>query len=97
MEDLEQQFRRVALRLTTMANSQTVVGKPIEQGTAVAIPLCEVTFGFGGGLGAGHKERAGKAHGGGSGVGVAGGLLMRPKAVLVVDKDGTRMVSLEVK
>lgn len=92
MEQLEHQLRRVADRLTQMANSQSIVGKPIEQGGTVAIPLCEITFGFGGGLGAGRGAEADAA---GSGVGVAGGLAISPKAVVIVDDAGARMASLE--
>lgn len=91
MEQIEEQLRRVADRLTSMANSQSIVAKPISQGQAVAIPLCEITFGFGGALGSGGA--ADKP--GGSGAGVAGGLVLTPKAVVVVDTSGARMISLE--
>jgi uncharacterized spore protein YtfJ len=94
MDDLTRQLERTAERLTRMANSQTVTGRPIEQGAAVAIPLCEVTFAFGGALGSG-RTASGNGEGKGGGAGVAGGLTLRPKAVLVVDATGTRMVSLE--
>lgn len=90
MEQLENQLRRVADRLTRMANSQSIVGKPIAQGEAVAIPLCEITFGFGGALGASKSADAS-----GSGAGVAGGLILSPKAIVVVDGAGARMASLE--
>lgn len=89
MEQLEQQLRRVADRLTRMANSQSIVGKPISQGPSVVIPLCEITFGFGGALGSGGEGRSS------SGAGVAGGLVLTPKAVVVVDAAGARMVTLE--
>ena len=70
-------------------STKTVVGEPITiQGTTL-IPLISVGFGFGAGGGEGKGEA--KQKGEGSGGGTGGGAWVRPKAVVIIDKEGVRI------
>lgn len=67
-------------------SSETVVGKPIDIGGTILVPLMDVTFGMGAGSFAGEKKRN-------SGGGMGGKL--SPSAVLVIRDGITKMVSLK--
>ncbi len=66
-------------------NSKTVVGEPIQVGDNILIPLSDVSFG----IGAGDFGDNGKKGGGGMGAKIT------PSAILVVGKDGTKLVSVK--
>jgi len=70
-------------------SSRTVVGDPITIEGTTLIPLISVGFGFGAGGGEGKGES--KQKGEGSGGGTGGGAWIRPKAIIIVDKDGARI------
>ena len=71
-------------KLKAIAQTDTVVGKPIAVDGATLIPVSRVSIGFG--LG-GHE---GKSELGGSG----GGLTVEPIAFILVQGDNTRIISL---
>jgi uncharacterized spore protein YtfJ len=70
-------------------STKTVVGEPITIGDATLIPVISVGFAFGAGGGQGKSES--KRSGEGAGSGVGGGAWAKPRAVIVVDKDGVRI------
>ncbi|MCR5686761.1 MAG: GerW family sporulation protein [Lachnospiraceae bacterium] len=67
-------------------SSKTVVGEPVVVGDTILIPFVDVSFGVGAGTFRGDKKDNG-----------AGGLSgkMTPSAVLVVQKNSTRVVSIK--
>jgi uncharacterized spore protein YtfJ len=76
-----------------LLTADTVMGKPIEFGNKVVIPIASFGFGFGGGEG-----HAPGREGGGAGTG--GGAGMSPIALLVLHKDisgheGVQLLSLQ--
>ena len=67
-------------------SSKTVVGEPVTVGDTILIPFVDVSFGVGAGTFRGEKKDNG-----------AGGLSgkMTPSAVLVIQKNSTRVVSIK--
>ncbi len=67
-------------------SSKTVVGEPVKVGDTILIPFVDVSFGVGAGTFRGDKKDNG-----------AGGLTgkMTPTAVLVVQNNSTRVVSIK--
>jgi uncharacterized spore protein YtfJ len=75
-------------RLDAAARADTVVGTPRQVGERVLVPLAEVWYGGGFGLGGG---RAVGAEAGGQGGGGGFGGRARPVAVVVVGPEGARV------
>ena len=69
--------------------TRTVVGEPITIEGRTLIPLISIGFGFGAGGGSGKGEA--KQKGEGTGGGTGGGAWVRPKALVIIDKDGVRI------
>lgn len=70
-----------------LCRSDAIVGKPSQFGDAHLVPLCRVSVGFGAGtsdLSGSGGSRDGAVEGGGAG----GGLMVEPRAFVVVAKDG---------
>ena len=67
-------------------HTKTVVGDPIQVGDKIILPLSDVSFG----IGAGALEGSSKNRGGGG-----MGAKISASALLVIDKDGTKLVSLK--
>ena len=67
-------------------HTKTVVGEPVTVGDKIILPLADVSFG----IGAGALEGSSKNRGGGG-----MGAKISASALLVIDKDGTRLVSLK--
>jgi uncharacterized spore protein YtfJ len=73
------------------ANSDVVVGQPIELGNATIVPLSRVSIGFGGAGGEGDQHfgcRKDSHCGKGKGAGAGGGAKVRPVGVVVFTEDG---------
>lgn len=89
MEDVEKLIKTTLGEVEKVLNTKTVVGEPITVEGTTLIPLISVGFGFGAGGGSGKAEtkQAGEGAGGGSG----GGAGVKPIAVIIIDKDGTRI------
>ncbi len=68
--------------IRNIANSQTVVGQPIQAGDKTVIPVVKVTLGFGAGGGQG-EDQSKSGFGGGGG----GGVRVEPAAFIIIDKD----------
>jgi uncharacterized spore protein YtfJ len=99
MQHVEQVIEQVSQTLADIAQSDVVVGTPIEVGSVTVVPISRVAAGFGGGGGSGegdapaggkHTEGSGKGEGGGSG----GGAVVRPVAVAVFGPEGVQILPI---
>ena len=81
-------------QLHRVSKSEQVVGKPIVFGESAVVPLCKITVGFG----TGSSDIAGEAQSKGANFdvgGAGGGLIVEPRAFVVVGKEGhTQMLSV---
>ena len=94
MEQVLQMLELVSGEAGQVANSDVVVGDPIEVGGVTVVPLCRVSLGFGAGAGQGEGEPPkGKRHGAGKGQGGGGGGggKVRPVGVVVFGADGVEV------
>jgi len=89
MEVVESLTKTTLEEIEKVLTSRTVVGEPIAIEGTTLIPLISVGFGFGagGGTGRGESKQKGEGEGGGTG----GGAWIRPIAVIILDKEGTRL------
>jgi uncharacterized spore protein YtfJ len=74
-------------QLHRVSKSEQVVGKPMVFGDSAVVPLCKITVGFG----TGSSDVAGEATAKGASFdlgGAGGGLIVEPRAFVVVGKDG---------
>jgi uncharacterized spore protein YtfJ len=81
----------ISSTLVDTANSEVVVGQPIELGNATIVPLSRVSIGFGGAGGEGDQKfgcRNGHRGGKGKGSGAGGAAKVRPVGVIVFTEDG---------
>ena len=92
MEVVENLVKTTLGEIEKVLSTKTVVGEPITTEGATIIPLIGVGFGFGAGGGSGKGEA--KQRGEGAGGATAGGAWVRPKAVVIVDKEGVRVESI---
>jgi uncharacterized spore protein YtfJ len=80
-------LQAVVGNLKEMAKSENIVGKPIQAGDKMILPIMTISVGFGAGGGQGEMaEKSGFGGGGG------GGLKIEPAAFLIVDKDGASIL-----
>lgn len=86
MADIDNLLKQSVGELDKLLKAQNVIGKPSTHDGVTVIPLVSFGFGFGAGGGTGKKEESGAGTGGGGGI--------RPVAVIVIDKDGTRIQSI---
>ena len=107
MQHVKDLVELVSGKLSETAQSDLVVGQPIEAGEVTIVPLSAVSLGFGGGGGEGEGEPPhehgpaklkkkcvkGKGLGGGTG----GGAKVRPVAVAVFTKDRVEIIPIGEK
>ena len=89
MEVVENLVKATLGEIEKVLSTRTVVGDPITIEGITIIPLISIGFGFGAGGGQGKGEAKQKGEGAGGGTG--GGAWVRPKAVIIVDKQGVRI------
>ncbi len=89
MEIVENLVKTTLGEIEKVLSTSTVVGAPITIEGATLIPLISVGFGFGAGGGQGKGEAKQKGEGAGGGAG--GGAWVRPRAVIIIDKEGVRI------
>ncbi len=89
MEDVEKLIKTTLGEIEKVLDAKTVVGEPITIEGTTLIPLLSVGFGFAAGSGSGKGETKEATESGGGGTG--GGAGVRPIAIIVIDKDGTRI------
>ena len=92
MEVVENLVKTTLGEIEKVLSTKTVVGEPITVEGATIIPLISIGFGFGAGGGSGKGEA--KQRGEGAGGATAGVAWVRPKAVVIVDKEGVRVESI---
>ncbi len=92
MEVVEDLVKTTLGEIEKVLSTKTVVGEPITVEGATIIPLISIGFGFGAGGGSGKGEA--KQRGEGAGGATAGVAWVRPKAVVIVDKEGVRVESI---
>lgn len=84
MMDFEAMANALLEKMKAIAQTETVIGKPIQIDTTTLIPVSRVSVGFGlGGI-------TGKTQSGGSG----GGLSVEPIAFIVIQGEHARILSL---
>ena len=103
MEQLKTLVDSISEQLSSVANSDTVVGSPLELGGMTVVPISRVSLGLGAGGGEGEGPAAGAGKkpgkpssagkGGGSGAGGAG--KVRPVAVVVLGEEGVEVLPVE--
>ena len=75
--------------LRSIAQTESVVGEPIQAGDSTIVPVTRVSLGFGTGeFGIGADEEEGKSKKLRSGAGLGGGISIEPVAFIVVTKEG---------
>ncbi|MBM3119510.1 MAG: sporulation protein YtfJ [Chloroflexi bacterium] len=89
MEDVEKLIKTTLGEIEKVLDAKTVVGEPITIEGTTLIPLLSVGFGFAAGSGSGKGEPKEATESGGGGTG--GGAGVKPIAIIVIDKDGTRI------
>jgi uncharacterized spore protein YtfJ len=89
MEIVENLAKATLGEIEKVLSTRTVVGEPINVDGITLIPLISIGFGFaaGGVQGKGEAKQKGEGNGGGTG----GGAWVRPKAVIIIDKQGVRI------
>lgn len=92
MNEVEQLVKTTLAELKQLANTQSVVGEPIQAANATIIPLVKLGFGFGAGRGSGSKS-GDNGTGGGTGAGAG----IKPVAVLIITDEGVRLESIPDK
>jgi len=89
MEVVQNLVKTTLEEIEKVLTTRTVVGEPITIEGTTLIPLISIGFGFGAGGGEGKGEA--KQKGEGSGGGTGGGAGVKPIAVIIIDKEGTRV------
>ena len=89
MEGVENLVKTTLGEIEKVLSTRTVVGEPISIQDVTLIPLISIGFGFGAGGGEGKGEARQKGEGSGGGTG--GGAWVRPKAIVIIDKEGVRI------
>lgn len=86
MADIDALLKQSVGELDKLLKAQNVIGEPSTHDGVTVIPL--VSFGFGFGVGGGTKKDSESGAGSGAGGGI------RPVALIVIDKEGTRVQSI---
>ena len=92
MEEVQNLVRISLGEIEKILSTKSVVGDPVTVEDNTIIPLVSMGFVFGAGGGSG-KGRKDQAEGTGGGTGGGGGI--RPVAVIVVNKEGVRIVPIK--
>ncbi len=79
--------------LSSVLDRSRVVGEAIRVGDTTIVPLFNLGFGFGLATGSGGKETSGNGFGGA----VGGGGAVKSVGMLVIDKDGARLLTSDQK
>ena len=85
-QNIGDSIREALSEVSTLADSQTIIGDPINLGETTLIPVSKVSIGVGIGGGTYGKEKSNSAGAGGT------GLTVSPVAFIVVDKNGNASI-----
>lgn len=97
MENIEDIVKSTLGEIEKILSTKSVIGEPVKLENATVIPLIQLGFGFGIGSGGGGGKGRESGHGEGSGSGVGAGGGVKPVAMIVIDKDGARVVPVTKK
>lgn len=108
MQHVKELLELVTGKLETVAQSDAVVGEPIEVGGVTLVPLTRISLGFGMGGGEGDgqgfgpgahsgRKRAVGPQGKGIGGGTGGGAKVRPVGVAIFSADGVEILPIKDK
>jgi len=105
MEQVEAIIEQVTTTLSELAQSDVVVGSPIELGQVTVVPISRISAGFGGAGGEGEADTEGKkskndsssSAGTGKGSGSGGAALVRPVAVVVLSEARVDVLTIPEK
>jgi uncharacterized spore protein YtfJ len=108
MQHVKELLDLVIGKLETVAQSDAVVGEPIELGGVTLVPLTRINLGFGVGGGEGEgqgfgpgahgpKKQVGGALGKGVGGGTGGAAKVRPVGVAIFSADGVEILPIKDK
>jgi len=101
MDNIKELMDFVGEKLDGVANSDAVVGQPIELGGVTIVPISKLGIGLGAGAGVGEGEGEGRGNKGGSGKGSAsasaGGAQVRPVAIVAFTEDGVEVLPVAGK
>ncbi|MDH5490358.1 MAG: spore germination protein GerW family protein [Myxococcales bacterium] len=98
MEQVQEIIEQVSATLADIAQSDVVVGQPMEFGEVTVVPISRVAAGFGGASGEGRGEGGSGRRGGsgtGKGTGTGGGAKVRPVAVIVFSPSGVEILPID--
>jgi len=87
MSNVNENLKMLFEKMEDFVSTKTVVGEPVRFGETIIVPLIDVTFGMGTGVG-GDNEKGG---GGGGGVGAK----MTPSAVIVIVNGTVQLVNVK--
>ncbi len=87
-----EQMSVIANEVKHIAQTETVIGEPIQAGEATIVPVISVAIGFGaGGVHGGQSDAKATGSGGGGGAGIS----LTPVAFLVVRGDDVRLLPIK--
>ncbi|MFW6282127.1 MAG: GerW family sporulation protein [bacterium] len=92
MSDSQMFLENLYGKLEKFLKTETIIGEPIEAGDVNLIPVISASFGMGGGLGL-SENGSDKDEGGGGGLGAR----ITPTAILVIQENDVKLVTLEGK
>jgi uncharacterized spore protein YtfJ len=100
MEQVNDFVESMSDKLGELASSDLVVGEPQTYGEVTVVPLTRISVGMGGGGGSGSgdmdgsKSKRSRGSGKGTGAGSAGGVKIRPVAVVVFKPSGVEILPI---
>lgn len=97
MDNIENIVKSTLGEIEKLLSTKSVIGEPVKLENATVIPLIQLGFGFGIGSGGGGGKGSQSAQGEGSGSGIGAGGGVKPVAMIVIDKDGARVVPVTRK
>jgi len=100
MQQVKDIVEQITATLGDIAQSDVVVGTPLEVGSVTVVPVSRISAGFGGGGGEGGSGADGSAKGSadrGRGSGSGGAAVVRPVAVVVLTPDRVEVLSIPEK
>lgn len=91
MQQVQELLKSSLEEIERVVSSKTVVGDPIHVDGTTLIPLISIGFGFGAGGASGNGAKSSSE---GTGAGTGAGVGIKPVAIIVIDKNGTRLECL---
>jgi len=94
LDNVNESLRMLFDKMEEFVSTKTVVGEPIYIGDVIIVPLVDVSFGMGAGIGGGGQDDVNKKDVGGGGGGAIGAK-MTPAAVVVIMNGTVQLVNVK--